>query len=180
MYRKKKKTIICVLLAAMLFLTTVNVYAAENESDVLVNGMLVSYTDLDDYCEGFIEISPPQSRIDSDGDFTFDVQFTLQSTSFYVSSDTITIQVRARIEYGAGEDVTDRYPNHRFQIEFGGGGIFGESASRTFYADGTTYYWTISGLDTDTLYAFTIINNDELPNGTSVVGTGRISNYVHP
>ena len=172
----------------MMTLLTTAAYAQSTdlpgEEYLLVNGSLVHINDLPQYTEGIIEIQPPNQyqRVDSDGSFTFDVGYSVTSTKFQVSSTSTTINLRAHIEGPTGDDVTDDYPNHRYQIIFYkvGSIIDPKIDDSYFYADGTQNSWTVSGLNTSDTYYFKIINTDYLPNGTTVVGSGSLTNYVHP
>ena len=189
---KIKKIASILLSAIMIFgiLTTVtNAQSVEMDSNqsteeyVLINGSLVPIDELSLYNEGTFEIKPSfLQRINSNGTFDFDVGYSVTSTSFKVSATQTTIKVKASIKGPTGNDVTSSYPDHRYQIIFYKKGSILDTkiSSSYFYADKTEYSWAVVGLNTSDTYYFVINNTDYLPSGTTVSGSGSLTNYVHP
>ena len=173
---KMKKLLASVLVVTMLASIGTNVFASSssNNDSYWVNGQQVN--------EGTIEIKPSEKRIDSKGEFGFTVSWTTTSTKFTVDDTQTTISVSANIVNPAGYNVNQLYPDHEYSIVlFEDGGLFHKKVGMgTFYADGDTYEFTTTGLDKSETYYFKVNNGAKLPGGTYVVGSGSVSNYVHP
>lgn len=137
----------------------------------LINGKIV----YEEQSDGYIEFVVPKEKIDSNGNFTFEILSTVTSTSFGVSDDRIVVSSKAKIINPAGKDVTSDYPDHRYAID-----LIGGDGTRTFYADGVTLNKVQFYVTPGNTYKIRIRNVDYLPAGTNVVGSGSITNYVHP
>ena len=178
---KVKKILSMVLVIVMATSVGASAFASESSEDVYqVNGIQVSAEQLDNLSEGVLSITPSSERINSNGSFTFNFGSALISSRFKVNSTSTTISINASIQNPVGSDVTSSYPNHQYQIILYKDGVFDTKVDQDFfYADGCTYTFTAIGLDTNATYYFKIINNDYLPAGTTLVGYGSVSSYVH-
>lgn len=187
-FKNLVSTFLAIFMMFSILTTAAFAQPTENGSDLstddytLINGSLVPNSDLELYNEGTIEILPSMALINRNGTFTFDINTLVTSTTFKVNSNQTTFKVSAGIYGPYGDDVTSSYPNHRFEIVFyKKGAIFDSKVdSSHFYADKTQYSWTVTGLNTSDTYYFMVLNTDYLPAGTTVSGSGSLTNYVHP
>lgn len=117
------------------------------------------------------------SRMASNGDFTFDVRNELISDKFIPKSSTITLSAHAVIY-----DTAISYPVIDPSVEYTIG-VFRDSffkkrvATLTAYADGEVYEMTVTGLDTSKTYYLYIIPSDKdyfVGTGKSIKGEGSI------
>jgi len=174
------KKLLCLALAGILSIgMSTSVFAAnyQKEELVCINGKQI---DINTYSEGQIKIIPSTHRISSTGEFTFDVGYSVRSDKFKVNSTETTFTITAGIEGSTGTNITSQYPNHKYQIILYKDNFWNTKVdSSYFYADGSQDTWTVINLDKNQKYYFVIYNTDSLPAGTTVVGNGSISNYVH-
>ena len=183
--RKTRKKLSALLLSLMLIVSMVPVAMAATPYDqddgmITINGISMPESHRANYTEGIVEIKPSRERINSNGTFTFDVGYSITSTTFKVSSTSTRISLSAVVKNAYGTNVSSSYPNHKYTITLYKSGGWGSVAVATYYANGTSYQFDAVGLSTSDTYYFTIDNNDYLPAGTVVSGSGSISNYVHP
>ncbi len=174
-----KKNKIMATVMALTMLTSTNVFANEKEL-IEVNGKSVNMHMLSEAnTEDSIEIMPSKERINADGSFTFDVGYSVLSNEFKIKEGATSIRITtsAIIENSNGSNVTGSYEDHSYQIILYANGY--EVGEKSFTANGDTEMATYAGLDSRKTYTIKIINNDYLPAGTTVVGSGTISNYVH-
>lgn len=119
----------------------------------------------------YFSFADPNSRIDSNGDFSFEIRWSVDSDSFRFTSTKSTLTVSAHIEDYITHDVT--YSEHlcRLYLESG----FSRK-SFDFYADGTEYTFSLADLKTDKDYSISISNINSLDSRHRVVGSGNLTN----
>lgn len=124
--------------------------------------------------EEYFSFVNPDSRIDSNGDFTFEVRWGVDSPdTFKFNSNKSTITVSAHIEDYITHEVS--YDSHLCTLYLDTG------FSRTpfdFYADGSEYTFSLVELSTVKNYSISISNMEELDSRHRVVGSGNISNIT--
>ncbi|WP_370827896.1 hypothetical protein [Fournierella massiliensis] len=128
----------------------------------------------------YFKFVPAIERIDSRGNFTFQVNSQLTSDSFKVKSNSTEITVRAGIKNEAGVDLTQNHPNHVFTVVLYQKGFpFPKKMNTgTFYADNLSHSFETIGLSTDKEYYLVITNSMNLSGGVYVQGNGSISNFA--
>lgn len=123
-------------------------------SDSVPNGDYFSFTESGD------------DRIDSAGNFTFQITYGIDSTAFYVKNSTIQILINATGSgEGSGLGVTV------FIMKSGTDEIAGVN---TFPCDGEDHIKSYSGLDTSQKYYLKILNHS---GSAEVEGYGRVGWY---
>lgn len=125
----------------------------------------------------YFEFVKSDSRMASNGDFTFDVRIELQSDKFIPQSSTITLSANAVIyDTAISSPVID--PSVEYVIGVYRSGIISKRvAMLTGYADGGTYEITITGLDTSKKYFLVIAPIDKeyfTGTGKSLYGSGNV------
>lgn len=120
--------------------------------------------------EEYFSFANSDSRIDSNGDFTFEIRWSVDSESFRFKSTKSTLTVSAHIEDYITHDKT--YSEHLCRIYLESG--FSRK-SFDFYADGTEYTFSLADLKTDKDYSISISNIDSLDSRHRVVGSGNLT-----
>lgn len=117
----------------------------------------------------------PASAMDSDGSFTFDVGYSLTSSNFTITSNSISISLYSVVVLDPYGEVDSSYDgSHRYSIELYQGST--SKGIRTGYV-GNDNTFTFKNLDTSKKFHFVIRNTDYLPAGWRVNGSGSISNF---
>ena len=123
----------------------------------------------------YIEFDNRQ-RMDSDGSFTFEAQYSVKSDYFKPTSTSITISTLAYI-YKQGTDSIILDTAYTYTVTLYKYGSSIPVGSYMGYADGNTDKKTFTGLDTSKKYYFYILPHDQLlsDHGEWLTGRGTVS-----
>ena len=116
-------------------------------------------------------------KINSSGNFEFQISTTVKSDKFKFDSSSATIEISAAdvLKYYDGPTVSG-YDGHKYTIELKTSlGI--TKASKTFKV-GESDTWDLSGLNPSTTYYLYISNDESLPSGYVIDGSGTIGSFA--
>ena len=109
----------------------------------------------------YFEFANPDSRISSNGDFTFEIFHSVTSDTFKFSKTKATITVSAVLKDYIDGSISDG-SNHKCTLKLYKGGILANSFD--FYADGETYTFDVVGLDVTKNYSISVHNTSYTSN----------------
>lgn len=121
--------------------------------------------------DGYIIFSDPDSRISSNGDFSFEIRWSVDSNSFKFNSNKSTLTVSAHIEDFYTGEIS--YNEHLCTLYIENGL---SRKAYDFYADGEDYTFDLANLKVDTNSKISISNRDYLDSTKRVVGSGNLTN----
>lgn len=103
--------------------------------------------------------------------FTFKIRYSVKSSGVVTNSDSVTVKATANIENAAGQTVSG-YTGHKYRV--GLERLFWLKET-TLSVKGTTS-GTISGISSNSKHDLVITNEDYLPSGYYLVGSGSLNN----
>ncbi|MGN1303639.1 MAG: hypothetical protein ACI4YB_01260 [Oscillospiraceae bacterium] len=154
-------TMATIMAISVMSASAITGYANENSSGITI----------DNDANEFIMFSDPDSRIGSNGDFTFEIRWSVESNSFKFTSTKSTLTVSAHIENIYTGEIS--YENHLCKIYIDNGT---SRESYEFYADGDVYTFSLANLKVDKNSKISISNIDYLESTYRVVGSGNLTN----
>ena len=121
--------------------------------------------------DGYIKFSNPDSRIASNGDFSFEIRWSVESDSFKFTSNKSTLTVSAHIEDFYTGAIS--YKEHLCTLYIENGL---SRKAYDFYADGEEYTFDLANLKVGTNSKISISSVDYLDSTKRVVGSGNLAN----
>lgn len=163
----KKRMLSMVLVLAMLFSTNLTAFASEKaEYDDVAVACDVNLDENTDDSEEYFRFVNPNSRIDSNGNFTFSFKWTMDSSYFKPASSSITVYAKA----------TSSTSNETYYItlyKYNSSGDDVKVKKVKYTANGTNQSYKFTGLSTSSSYRLKFTK--PLSNNTTITGSGRIA-----
>lgn len=177
--KKLKKLMSLLLSVTMLVAFSTTAFAAEPETNVIpdereyliVNGTDIVYVgeDYENPNTGeYIRWNTNARGVDKS--FSFNIRYSVTSSSFTVHSTSVLVKANAHVESVIDGSVQSGYTGHLYTVS-----VVGVYSRNLQFSVGNAQSGTITGLQNGGSYKVTITNNDYLDSSKTLVGSGTIS-----
>lgn len=163
----KKRMLSVVLVLAMLFTTNLTAFASEKvEYDDVAVASDVNLDENTDDSSEYFRFANPNSRIDSNGNFTFSFKWKLESSYFKPANSSITVYAKA-----TSSTSNEKYYISLYKYNSSGDDTLVKKIKYT--ANGTNQSYKFTGLSTSKSYR--LIFSKPFTSNSTITGSGRIA-----